>query len=456
MFFVVLQGLVVLFWENPLDMFIESFEYIILTAVEVYFIGQTCTILFNTNPDIEPLWWLLFYLISAAIQIRGKGLFWISCVLAGAVSLLLFIVYIFGSIKFVSFGDNAAYSSATVLDPTVAVGRWLPSLSSSGTILFFQAFPSSMWMFIGIEELPLCAEETINPKKTIPKAIIAVILTLICISYSVAFITASTPPGIEISSSTYTPLFNSLQLMFNTADIRYLYLYFFLPLLYTAHINSFGYSRQIFSMSRSGYLPSILSSVFTAQSTPYAAVLFGSLVGYLLLFFIKYTDPLVYTTVFFNLAVVFSLLNYLIQIISFIIFKYSYPLVQREFHSPLGYIGAVYSFLVFLLTLLTMLIYQPNIDKTMYIFLVLLTVSILYYVLYSRYHLLLSEEEKFALFIIYSIQFIRNKQKQVLSPNKYAASRQLKNISIHPTKESVRNNEIRHNQNYVSPQESVH
>ncbi len=53
----------------------------------------------------------------------------------------------------------------------------------------------------------------------------------------------------------------------------------------------------------------------------------------------------------------------------------------------------------------------------MIIFFILLALPTFYFLFYAQFHLCLSAEEEFALFIIYSIQFIRRRQASVIAPS---------------------------------------
>src|SRR5690606_4728553 len=66
-------------------------------------------------------------------------------------------------------------------------GKFLP-MGWAGVLA---AMPFAVWLFLAIEELPLAAEESIDPKKDMPKGLIFGMLTLACPALMIIFLNAS-------------------------------------------------------------------------------------------------------------------------------------------------------------------------------------------------------------------------------------------------------------------------
>lgn len=101
---------------------------------------------FDLTSAYEPLFWVLFYLSSIAINIAGGSIFWNFNYIIGLVSLLLILVYILGSIpegNFDSYAGNAIATRNHTFD-------------IEGTMEYL---PFAAWFFIGIESLPLCGRD---------------------------------------------------------------------------------------------------------------------------------------------------------------------------------------------------------------------------------------------------------------------------------------------------------
>ena len=74
----------------------------------------------------------------------------------------------------------------------------------------FTSLMYATWFFIAIEELPLAAEDAINPKKNIPKSLILSIIILTICSFLTLIFSVLVPGGSYNISNTGTPLVRAL------------------------------------------------------------------------------------------------------------------------------------------------------------------------------------------------------------------------------------------------------
>ena len=58
-----------------------------------------------------------------------------------------------------------------------------------------KAMPFAVWLFLAIEQLPLAAEESVDPKKDMPKGLTYGIITLIISAFLILWLNASIPLG---------------------------------------------------------------------------------------------------------------------------------------------------------------------------------------------------------------------------------------------------------------------
>jgi ethanolamine permease len=88
-----------------------------------------------------------------------------------------------------------------------------------------------------------------------------------------------------------------------------------------------SYSRQLFALARSGYLPAALAVVSPKRKVPYVALIVGGLLGVIALYLGK-TDQLVI------LSVMGAVVMYIFSMISLFILRKKEPELERPFKAP--------------------------------------------------------------------------------------------------------------------------
>src|ERR1700692_3753634 len=107
----------------------------------------------------------------------------------------------------------------------------------------------------------MLAEEVKNPKHNIPKGYIYGILTLVFLALGVMLCTGGvTNPQLLSSSDNPLPKAISIVLGESNSFTKLFAGIGLFGLIASFHSIIIGYSRQIFALSRSGYLPTFLSS----------------------------------------------------------------------------------------------------------------------------------------------------------------------------------------------------
>jgi hypothetical protein len=270
------------------------------------------------------------------------------------------------------------------------------------------------------EAVPLASEETRNAKVSVPRGMIWGIAFILASAFITLMIGVSVNPGeIGVITATAFPMLITFQQVFNTELAAPALALIIIPGLFvSAHTFVFAYSRQMYSMSRSGFLPSVLS-VTSSAGTPWVAMCVGSGMGFFIVMigqlgFPYTTNPagyILYQSVIYNWMLFFALINYTVQLVSYIIFQLKYSMLSRQYRSPFKIPGAVIGIVLFLLTLIGALGYtEPRAVQVAVVCCVsYLLLGAAYYWFHARFHLRLSPEEQAALFVIYSINFVREK-----------------------------------------------
>ena len=179
----------------------ETVEYIFYVANSTVALGGMIVMIEPSMSGLEPVIYLVFYIVSLLIYIYSGKLFWKFSAFLGIISLCILLVYCFSSLKSVDFNANA-YTPSTIDAPVS--NPWFVG----GGYQFMQVLPLSAWMFVGVETLRETCGDIPNPKINVPRGQIACMLTLFATGIMVLFINASLPPGI-ITASTLAVPFNN-------------------------------------------------------------------------------------------------------------------------------------------------------------------------------------------------------------------------------------------------------
>ncbi|HEY9882128.1 MAG TPA: amino acid permease, partial [Thermosynechococcaceae cyanobacterium] len=174
----------------------DACEFVLTPAVVVYFIGSYLNTLEPLKNVPIPVWWVLFYVVFVGINIIGVeltlkfGLF--TTVMAASV----LVIFYLGAIgKF----DSALLTN---IAPDPGQTPFLPK----GIGGIFAALPYAIWFFLGIEQLPLAAEEAHDSGRDVPKALTWGIFTLLILAFLVLVLNSGVASGADGIGKSGAPL----------------------------------------------------------------------------------------------------------------------------------------------------------------------------------------------------------------------------------------------------------
>ena len=366
----------------------EAMEYIAYVASSTAFLSEILSIVSDAPNYMIPVYSLIIYMVACGILITGGSIFWQISSIVGVLSLLILLVFCFGSLPFTNFTENAPSPGTTGnLD-------FESSYFIGGVNGFMKVLPLAAWFFVGVESLNLTASVVLTPKTTIPRGSIACVLTLFVCSILVLFVTSSLRmsniTGVPIAFSV-TPFSLGFSLMFNISEE--VAIVFSIPATFaTAYGFIFAYSRVLLGMARSLLLPPFLLRTYGKYHTPYVAILIGSMLGYALCI-IVFLFPDVHSYLF-TVCILSGFLAYVSQFIGYIIFKMKYDQRERMFTSPLGIFGAIYGALIFTVGAIAVCFFQDDNYLNMKCIIVLCAVYTFIYFFYSKKRQSFSSEEK--------------------------------------------------------------
>jgi APA family basic amino acid/polyamine antiporter len=204
-----------------------------------------------------------------------------------------------------------------------------PGLLSATALIFFA--------FLGFEDIVRLSEETRNPTRTIPKALILsiIISTIIYVSVAVAAISVV---GWQALSQSSAPLALVAQTAFGAKAFVILAITGLFATFNTVLVTLIATSRMMYGMAEDGGLPRILRNVHTKFQTPWLAIAITGLgsAAFALLGKIEFVASLTD----FALFAVFALVN-----LSLLWLRHKMPATRRPFKtlSTLAAIGAISS-----------------------------------------------------------------------------------------------------------------
>ena len=170
-------------------------------------------------------------------------------------------------------------SLLTNIPPEEGGSSFLPK----GIAGIFPALPFAIWFYLAIEELPLAAEESHDPKRDIPRATIWGLTTLVLFAVLILFLNTGVGGGAAEIGTSATPLFDGFKAVFGEGTAASLLaLLALIGLIASFFTIIYAYGRNTYSLSRAGYFPQSLSITHPTRHTPYVALIAGAVVGYVL------------------------------------------------------------------------------------------------------------------------------------------------------------------------------
>jgi ethanolamine permease len=271
-------------------------------------------------------------------------------------------------------------ANLTNIAPTTAVGAsgFLPH----GYLGVWSALPFAIWFFLAVEGVALAAEETANPERNVPRGIIAAISVLL-VTCTVVLVLTTGAGGAQAMSSTGYPLVAALGQSGAAKVVNYIGL---AGLIASFFAIVYAYSRQLFALSRAGYLPTVLS-VTNSRQAPMLALIVPGVIGFALSLTGK-GDLLL------NMAVFGATLSYVLMMVSHIVLRRRAHDMNRPYRTPGG--AATTGFALVVAALALIATFLVNIVAALCC-LAVFAGFMAYFAFYSRHRLVASSpDEEFA------------------------------------------------------------
>lgn len=254
----------------------------------------------------------------------------------------------------------------------VANGWAGESTFSFGTIGgIFAAIPFAIWFFLAIEGAAMAAEETKNPNRTIPRAYIAGILTLVVLAFGTMIMAGGVGDWRQLSNIN-DPLPQAMKAVVGEQSgwLHMLVAIGLFGLVASFHGIIMGYSRQIFALARAGFLPAKLATVHPTRKTPHWAIIAGGVVGLIAIFsdnLIQFAGNTLTANVV-TMSVFGALVMYIMSMAALIKLRQSEPALARPFKAPFYPVAPAIALGLSVLFLIAMIWYNPQVFSVFIVF----------------------------------------------------------------------------------------
>ena len=308
-------------------------------------------------------------------------------VLITLISLAVLVVFFIGAIPDFDFGKWATGGQG-----------WFPD----GVPGIFYALPFAIWFYLAIEELPLAAEESHDPKRDIPRGTIYGLTTLVACGFLVLFLNSGISPGSKGLADSGEPLLDGLKTIFGSGtSAAILGLIAVAGLVASFHTIIYAYGRNMYSLSRAGYYPHWLSVTHGKRQIPHVALFTGAVLGFGLTLLLDQAQKREWLggnlgAALLSMAVFGAVISYFMQTISFVLLRRKLPNIERPYRSPVGEWGALVASALALISLISLFWnsdYRPGVVGAAIFY----VVAVAYFGIAGRHRLVLSPEEEFAL-----------------------------------------------------------
>jgi ethanolamine permease len=385
-------------WGGLVTGLAETIEYVATTAVIVFFSAQYANGITSELLGLDLsanmwIWWAVLYAVFIALNAAGANISFTFAIVVSIISIGILLVFSVMALTSGLFSVDKLFD----IEPDPGQSTFLPH----GWLPILYALPFAMWFFLGIEELPLAAEESLDPARDIPKAGFWARGTLIVTGVLILVLNTGIL-GASATGVSLEPLLDGFRAMVGDELAAVLALFALVGLLASLQGIMFAYGRNMYSLSRAGYYPKFFSLTGKRQ-TPWVALVIGAVIGFVALLVLDVLTKVdsdgvgaVAGAIILNIAVWGAVVAYFLQMVSFIILRRKFPNASRPYRSPWGLFGAYAAAIISAFVFIGFLV-NPTFQPAIIAIFIVYAVILVGFAVYARHNLVLSPEEEYAL-----------------------------------------------------------
>ncbi len=379
-------------WGGYITGLAVTIEYVVAPAVIATGIGGYVAGMFTNAPAwVGAVVPILAYVVCVAVNAMGSRVSLRALLIVTVTSVVALLIW--GA----SMLSHADFSRWLDIAPDAGGSVFLPH----GVAGIVAALPAAGWFYLAIEGVPLAAEETRDPARALPRGMIAAMLSLVGTSTLVLTL-APAVAGSEALAGSSNPLPAAVEAALGRGFIYWLTtIVGFAGLVASFFSIIFAYSRQIFALSRAGYLPRWLSKT-NRHGAPHWALITPAIVGYSAIQIVDATTPdsVPIGDLLMQVAVFAALVSYVMMMVSHILLRRRFAGVARPYRTP-GYpVTPIVALVLSLVALSSSLFYGTAALGVVLAALAVFGVGLLYFGVYSRHHLVATAPEEEAALIV--------------------------------------------------------
>lgn len=279
---------------------------------------------------------LLTAVVAAGARIGLRALW----VMVTAKLLAIGAVIVVGSVyvDVANFGDfHAEPQPVTTPDTATVLDTFIGQSQTFGWFGVFAAAPVIAFAYIGFDIVATAAEETVNPRTTVPKGMIRSLVIATIIYIAVAVVMVGMVPYTKISLD--APLSSAFQEVGVGWMVHVIDAGAVLGLTTVVLVLLVGQTRVLFSMARDGLIPRGLSAISRAYHTPSRVTLVIGVVAILLAEFVPVLTMQ-------ELVVMGTLFAFMFVSAGVIVMRRTMPHLERGFRVPFSPLVPILSLLV--------------------------------------------------------------------------------------------------------------
>jgi ethanolamine permease len=373
----------------------ENLMYCMFVTLINCTFSDALKLLYPESAPYAPLVWLLLTIPCTYLVAKRNRLCW-KIVEYGA-WLCFFIIGLFVLFAMVMFNvgyldigwDDLAHENCLQSQTFDKPNR----LFLTGFIGPFVSLPSTAWWFLGLEAASLFSKES-KKTKYVPRSLYISWFSLAMCMVTCSIFGVLVPPGTGSIARALFPMASVLEATIAPSSNAFIFIV--MPSLFVNMIASLmSASRQTYALSRSGYLPSLLS-ITSNDCIPARAAIFTSFYSFLTCFLVEYLHiihgnvPILQALV--SSIVISGSVAYAGIGITYIVFHFQYPRAARPYKSYTGVVGAI----VLILLSLSIIFVQAGVNVVFQLtcaaYAAKMAISGAYFFFHGRLHLKPTEE----------------------------------------------------------------
>ncbi|XXQ35094.1 Amino acid permease/ SLC12A domain-containing protein [Plasmodiophora brassicae] len=330
----------------------EAMEYLLFTCLLLSSFSGLMSQIYEFSTAYSPLVWLVMLSFAGYSVAFCNRLSWN----------LMYIGMVFCALQIVGFAAVWSVSGYVSSAAWLSVGwpdgtTYQQMLFGSGFVGFCQAVPTSLWFYTGFECLSSCTVES-PVKKDVPRALIGSWMYLSTCAILLSATSVLIRPGTYAMSQALYPYVTAVMAFAPVQYVGIALLLCVIPsLLFNLLAMLFCASRQIWAMSRIGFLPTALSLTHRTDRTPRNAVAATCVFAFFVTLALFYATPSKADSILMNLTILSACVQYVVIAATYIGFRAQYPSAPREFQNPLGNAAPV---IVIVFSAVTIVVYLAS------------------------------------------------------------------------------------------------